>query len=204
MTKGTTGDWDELAHHVTAEQVYAEAKVQHETVGPQELGDVYQKLIANELRLRRGVYYTPQPLAQFMTLFAVKQALTMVGPEPGQVLRISALDPSCGAGVFLVEAARFLATQYAGRLVGGDPDPLIVDAVLPTVILECVFGIDIDSVAVELARLALSLETGGLLRPEQLERHIICGNPLDGPHVSPPALDDKAGTADPTTWGVPA
>jgi type I restriction-modification system DNA methylase subunit len=189
--KGATADWDNLEHHVTAVQVYEEAQKRHEAVGPQELGDVYQELIANELRLKRGVYYTPQPAAAFMSRFSLGQALSQVGPEPGQVLRVVACDPACGAGIFLVEAAWFLATQYAGRLVDGNPDQLIVEAVLPRVILECIFGMDIDPVAVELARLSLSLATDGVLPPSALERHIICGNPLEG--ESPPAMDDRTG-----------
>jgi len=60
--------------------------------------------------------------------------------------------------------------------------------VLPTVITECVFSLDIDPAA-ELARRALSLETGGELAPPALERNVICGNPLEGD--SPPAMEDR-------------
>jgi hypothetical protein len=44
-------------------------------------------------------------------------------------------------------------------------------------------------VAVELARVAVCLETGGTIPPHALLRHIICGNPLDGD--SPPAMEDR-------------
>src|SRR5262249_51913026 len=57
------------------------------------------------------------------------------------------------------------------------------------VILTCIFGIDIDPVAVDLAKLALSLETAGAITPSMLDRHIICGNTLAG--VTPPAMDDR-------------
>lgn len=48
-----------------------------------------------------------------------------VGVRLDVVANTSALDPRCGAGVFLIAAARFLATAYAGVLYGThQPAPL--------------------------------------------------------------------------------
>lgn len=62
---------------------------------------------------------------------------------------------------------------------------------LPRVVLECVYGVDNDPIAVDLARLAVSLETAGALTPAMLERHIVCDNVLEGPDHIPPALADR-------------
>jgi hypothetical protein len=130
------------------------------------------------------------PVATFMTTFALEQAIRQVdGQDPQAILRLVVCDPACGCGVFLVEAARLLAANYAGRLFGGQPTPAQVFAVMPTVVLWSVFGIDIDPVAAELARVAVSLETGGTIPPEALARHIVAGNPLDGD--SPPAMEAR-------------
>ena len=98
--------------------------------------------------------------------------------------------------MFLAAAARLLATHYAGRLFGRQPTAAQVFAVMPTVVMWCVFGIDIDPVAVELARVAVSIETGGTIPPHALLRHIVCGNPLDGD--SPPAMEERLGKQEET------
>lgn len=186
MTTATTAG-------ITADIVYQRAVVEYETVGAEELGNVYQEMLQDGDRDKRkgqGSYYTPETVAQMMSRFSVSIGLNRVGPEPEQVMRLIALDPACGSGVFLVHGARVLAHAYASRLIGGEPSGDLMLAVMPRVILECVFGMDIDPVAVDLARLSLSLETCGALTPAMLERHVVCKNALDGPD-GPPAMEDR-------------
>jgi hypothetical protein len=192
----TTAD-QAAATDITASAVFAAAAGAHgeHNVGVYELATTYESMQHIGARRQTGVWYTPQPLAAAISRFSLDVALQRVGPEPEQVLRIIACDPACGCGPFLVEAARFLATQYAGRLIGGDPPAGLVAAVLPKVVLECVFGLDIDPVAVELARMDLSIATAGTLPPAALDRHIVCGDPLNG--ASHPAMDDKVGAGAP-------
>jgi type I restriction-modification system DNA methylase subunit len=179
---------------ISAARVLAEAAERYgqDQVGARELADTYESMQAMATRKKSGVWYTPEPVVKFMSRFALEQAIGQVKPdEPGQILRIVACDPACGCGVFLVEAAQLLAANYAGRLFGAQPTGEQVMAVLPTVILWSVFGMDIDPVAAELSRIALSLETGGVLTPAMLERHVVCADPLSG--GSPPAMDDRTG-----------
>lgn len=179
---------------ITATAVLAEASARYgeENVTARELADTYESMQSAAARKEGGVYYTPQPIVDWMSRFSLEWALKQVGPEAPQVLRIIACDPSCGAGVYLVEAARLLSVQYAGRLIKADPPAALVLAVMPTVILSSVFGIDIDPVSAELARIALSIETGGILPPQALERHVIAGDPLSGD--SPPAMEERRKT----------
>lgn len=182
---------------ITADVVYQRALCDYETVGAEELGTVYQNMLTDADRKNRSVYYTPDQVAAWMSRFTLGIAGRQVGPDAEQIMRITALDPACGAGIFLVHAARHLAHAYATRLVHGDPPDGLTFAVLPRVILECVYGVDTDPVAVDLARLALSLETAGALTPAMLERHIVCDNVLDGPDHIPPALADRQRLARP-------
>jgi hypothetical protein len=177
---------------ITADQVYAEDVSRHgeDNVTAYTLSETYESMLSMAARKRGGIWYTPQPVTQWMSSFSLRLGLRQVSPEPDQVLRIVAYDPACGCGVFLIEAAQLLARAYAERLVGGEPSPAMVLAVLPTVILRCVFGKDIDPVAVELARRALSLETGGMVTPDMLARHVVCGNSLEGP-LGPPAMEER-------------
>src|SRR5207245_5451897 len=138
-------------------------------------------MIAMAERNAGGVFYTPKPVARAMTTFALEQAISQDGSgDPQRILRIVVCDPSCGCGVFLAAAAQLLATHYAGRLFGRQPSAAQVFAVMPTVVMWCIFGIDIDPVAVELARVAVCLETGGTIPPDALLRHPVRGHRLDG------------------------
>jgi type I restriction-modification system DNA methylase subunit len=176
---------------VTAAAVLDEARSRYgEDLDAELLGETYEAMVAMAERTAGGIFYTPKPVATFMTTFALEQAIRQVdGQDPQAILRLVVCDPACGCGVFLVEAARLLAANYAGRLFGGQPTAAQVFAVMPTVVLWSVFGIDIDPVAAELARVAVSLETGGTIPPEALARHIVAGNPLDGD--SPPAMEAR-------------
>ena len=176
---------------VTAAAVLAEVRSRYgDDLDAERIGEVYEGMRSMAERNADGIFYTPPVVARFMTTFSIEQALRSdQSGEPSRVLRIVAYDPSCGCGIFLVEAARLLATNYAGRLFGGQPNEAQVFAVMPTVVFWCVYGIDLDPVAVELARIAVSLETGGTVPPGALERHIVCGNTLDGD--SPPAMEER-------------
>lgn len=176
---------------LTAQDVYQEALIEHETVGAEQLGTTYQRLMNNDVRKAGGSYYTPEPVADWLSNFSLTLGLDKVGPDAAQVLRITALDPACGAGIFLVHAARVLSHAYASRLVGREPSGDLILAVMPRVVLECMYGVDVDPVAVDLARLAVSLETVGAITPQMLERHIVCDSVLDGPDHIPPALRDR-------------
>lgn len=176
---------------IAAADVLTEARRRYgDDLDAEKLGVTYEAMLTEQQRLAGGVYYTPDPVALFMARFSLDIALQRIG-TPGDLLRlVDVIDPACGAGVFLEHGARQLAVAYAQRLEGHEaaPDPVMVDAALREVIPACIFGIDIDPVAVDLARISLSLLTGGLITPEDLTENIICGNPLDGPDVEPPAL----------------
>lgn len=190
---------------ITAEIVHQRAVAEYEHVGAEQLGAVYQTMLQDadrETRKKQGSYYTPEALADWMTRFSMQLGIDQLGPEPEQVMRITALDPSCGAGIFLVHATRFLSHAYATRLGGGEPSGELMLAVMPRVVLNCVFGVDIDPVAVDLARLSVSLETCGAITPAMLERHIICGDVLAGD--SPPAMEDKQRVSGSPTGPAPS
>lgn len=179
---------------VTADDVLAKAVAEHgeDNVGVYELAFAYESMQAMGARKKTGVFYTPAEVAQTMSTMSLQLGLNQCGESPQQVLKILALDPACGCGQFLVEAARFLATEYARRLINEEPSGDLILAVMPRIILECIFGMDIDPVAVELAKRALSLETVGAVTPAMLDRHFKVGNSVNGPD-GPPAFEDRRG-----------
>lgn len=165
--------------------------------GVGELGEMRERLAAKDERESGGIWYTAPELAASMARFTL--SIDSCEPEcelPGCALRVLALDPACGAGVFLVATAREIARRYGALATGrADPPAWAVRAVLPIVMTECVYGIDIDPVAVDLARAACWLAIGGTRPIDFMDANIVCGDPLAGD--SPKALEDRLGDPDP-------
>jgi hypothetical protein len=161
------------------------------------------------LRKKTGSYYTPpeliHQLASTTLVPLVFEALTADGgtrgrpligaggtyyttPQavpagPEQALRnLTVCDPACGAGAFLVAAARLIAWYAAMYRAGRDGS---IDAELPParrdVITSLIHGVDISPLAVDVTRLALAAEAlvPGLPNP-YLAHHVKCGNALIG------------------------
>jgi hypothetical protein len=151
-------------------------------------------------RAEQGAWYTPPEIAEAMCRLSLGPQLARLeaDPDPASVLDILLIDPACGAGVFLIAAAHLIAGRFAARVSGQDPAPAAhLRAALPVVMAECIHGIDIDPIAVDLAKTALWLEAGGRPPFTFLDRNIICGNPLDGDE--PPAFTERQHTSTTST-----
>lgn len=165
--------------------------------GAAELGALREQLLTGEDRSTAGAWYTPPEVAGPLTRAALSEVADWyLDDAPADVLKASVLDPACGAAVFLVAAARLLAALYAGRLYRTQrPAPLTVQAVMADVMKACVYGIDTDPVAVDLAKSVCWLQTSGHAPITWLDDNIIVGNALDGD--LPPALAARLNTDSP-------
>jgi hypothetical protein len=106
------------------------------------------------------------------------------GPEEA-LLSIAVIDPACGSGHFLLAAARHLAQTLAELRAEGTPDGAARGGefrrALREVIAHCIYGVDLNPMAVELARTALWLEGYEPGKPLGfLDHHVRCGNSLVG------------------------
>lgn len=142
-------------------------------VEPESLGDAYEA--AMDVAKGHGggpvgAFYTPRWLVEHL----VDSALTplLKGADAEAILRIRVMDPACGAGHFLLEAARRLARALARA--GG----LSERTALKTVTARCVMGVDRDDLAVELARAALGHQAG--VPAGTLEGRVRAGDALVG------------------------
>ena len=118
-------------------------------------------------RRRSGSHYTPSTLTGPIVADALRPLFSRPGPPPApdRILDLKILDPAMGSGAFLVEACR----QLAGKLVdawhahGGPPAiPPDEDELLHArrlVARHCLYGVDKNAMAVDLARLSLWLVT---------------------------------------------
>jgi hypothetical protein len=103
-------------------------------------------------------------------------------PVEDALLSLRIVDPACGSGHFLIGAAQRLAARLASIRSGEDePTPADLRAALRDVVAHCIYGVDLNPMAVELCKIALWLETLDPGRPLSfLDANIQCGNSLLG------------------------
>ncbi len=169
-----------------------------------------------EVKKAGGVYYTPTYIVDYIVRNTVGKLVE--GKTPAQVAKITVLDPACGSGSFLIGAYQFLldwhlkyytendrakwakgksATIYQFRKDAvGDELWRLTTAEKKRILLANLYGVDIDTQAVEVTKLSLLLKvlegesaelidnTMKLLQERalpDLENNIKCGNSLIGP-----------------------
>ncbi|MEV7385941.1 DNA methyltransferase [Streptomyces sp. NPDC091215] len=163
--------------------------------------------VAGNSRKTTGSYYTPSSLIECLldtTLDPViddavkrgEQRATAAGrPDPAddivdELLSLTVCDPACGSGHFLVASARRIA-KHVASVRERNPEPT-VDAVrhaLHEVVAHCVYGVDLNPMAVELAKVSLWLEAMEPGKPLGfLDAHVKHGNGLIG--ATPKLLAD--------------
>lgn len=119
-------------------------------------------------RRRSGSHYTPRSLTEPIVRHALEPAFERIGVDaaPEEVLSLKVLDPACGSGAFLVEACRQLGARLEQAwdmhkaekpAIPADEDEVIHARRL--VAQRCLYGVDRNPMAVDLARLSLWLAT---------------------------------------------
>jgi type I restriction-modification system DNA methylase subunit len=109
-----------------------------------------------------------------------------------RVLNLRVLDPAMGSGHFLIRACQYLAEEiathpYTGdeRLTEAPSDESALGFWKRRVVERCLYGVDMNEMAVELAKLALWLETVSADQPLSfLDHHLRHGNSLVGARLS--------------------
>jgi hypothetical protein len=206
--------------------------IDYRNLGPDELGGVYEGLLelhpsvdidasAFELesvtgseRKSTGSYYTPESLIAGLLDSALEPLLVeaVKAPAPeAAILALRVLDPAVGSGHFLAAAGRRIARRLASVRTGEpEPAPETIRHALRDVVGRCLYGIDLNPMALELAKINLWLEAIEPGRPLTfLDHHLACGNALLGatpkmiagpiPNEAYQALSDDAREVA-TTW----
>ncbi len=131
-----------------------------------------------------GTYYTPPELTNFIVKTAIEPLLK--DKKPDEILEIAILDPAMGSGAFLVSATLYLTKKYqeACRSVGLNESELpCLDevAVRRLIVQNCIHGVDLNPLAVELAKVSLWLLTMSKNQPLTfLDANLKVGNSLIG------------------------
>lgn len=155
-------------------------------VGRDSEGKLLEVAKGNE-RKTSGSYYTPDSLVQELIKSAldpvIEQRLAARPESPIEaLLSIRVVDPACGSGHFLLAAARRLAEKLAQhRALDGELTEQDFRHALREVVAKCIFGVDRNPMAIELARTALWLEGFEEGRPLGfLDHHLQVGDALLG------------------------
>ncbi|WP_447858101.1 Eco57I restriction-modification methylase domain-containing protein [Pseudomonas aeruginosa] len=171
----------------------------------EELGSVYEGLLeitpqlgANDVfdlndsargnaRKTSGSYYTPDSLVETLLDSALDPVLQKAEDEAdtperkiAAILDLKVIDPACGSGHFLLGAARRMADRVA-KLRNEDSGKEETQAALRDVVSRCIHGVDRNPMAVELAKVALWIESVSPGKPLGfLDGNIRCGDALLG------------------------
>ena len=134
-------------------------------------------LVVTETPSRRnaGAHYTPRSLAEEVVKYALEPLVYSPGPHEiddrsqwqpvssDRILDLHVADIACGSGAFLVAAARFLARELVeawtreGALQQGARPGDLERKALRQVVARCLYGVDINEMAVEMCKLSLWL-----------------------------------------------
>jgi Eco57I restriction-modification methylase len=169
---------------------------------------------ASGRRKGSGSFYTPHEITEYLTHAAldpiVEPIVEVAATDPDaaqrELLALKVCDPAMGSGAFLVQAARVLGLAYARTRAiraGVRVTPELIHQAERTVVRECLYGVDLNPLAVVLAKVSLWLETLEKGKPLSfLDAHLRCGDALVG--VDFVTADGSLGAADLATWPVPA
>lgn len=149
------------------------AAVAYDELEIEDLGGLYESLLAEDSRRRAGAHYTPRRLTERVVRTALAPVLAAFGePTVARVLAIKLCDPAMGAGAFLLEACR----QLAELLVRAG---MAAAEARRQVALHCLHGVDKDPLAAVLARLSVWLLVGASELPlAAFDQLLKCGDSL--------------------------
>ena len=173
-------------------------------------------VIETPSRASAGAHYTPRSLAEEVVRYALEPLVFDPGPHQradswelvssDRILDLKVADIACGSGAFLVAAARYLAARLVEawqreRAAVGTPHELQTHAIR-TVLATCLYGADINAMAVEMCKLSLWLVSLDPKLPFSfVDDKILHGNSLLGltnvqelkyQHIAPYSASDQS------------
>lgn len=169
---------------IISELYYPVSPYEFSVLSVEILGSAYEQFLGKQIRVDKahrahieekpevrkagGVYYTPEYVVDYIVRNTVGKLIE--GKKPKDIEKIKIVDPACGSGSFLIGAYQYLLDWHKnyysenGKPSKGKKDnPLTPDGILTTaekkrILLNNIFGVDIDVNAVEVTKLSLLLK----------------------------------------------
>ncbi|OGP87526.1 MAG: restriction endonuclease subunit M [Deltaproteobacteria bacterium RBG_16_48_10] len=202
---------------------YPESPYEFSVLGADILGHVYEQFLGKVIRLTEGhrakveekpevrkaggVYYTPTYIVEYIVKNTVGKLCE--GKTPRQISSLHILDPACGSGSFLLGAYQYLLDYHRDWYQKNNPGKhteeifqgyggqwYLTTREKKRILLNSIYGVDIDPQAVEVTKLSLLLKVLEGENQDTLERqmklfkeralpdlgsNIKCGNSLIAP-----------------------
>ena len=210
---------DKILKEIIINLYYPKSPYDYSVLPIEILGKVYEKFLGRTIRLTAshqakveekpevrkagGVYYTPEYVVDYIVVNTVGK--TIKGKSPKQIEKIKILDSACGSGTFLVRAYTYIL-DYLLEFYKKDPNKYkkeiyqtkkgnwyLTTEIRKNILLNNIYGVDIDAQAVEVTKLSLLLkvlenETKETVNQQlklfreralpNLDENIKCGNSL--------------------------
>ncbi|MCD6328282.1 N-6 DNA methylase [bacterium] len=217
---------DKVLKGIIKRLYYPECPFEFSVLPADILGHIYEQFLGKVIRLTKGhqakveekpevrkaggVYYTPTYIVDYIVENTVGKLCKKSTPKKVAKLRI--LDPACGSGSFLLGAYQFLLDWHLKWYLDHDPEKhargkkpavyqsrggwTLTTSIRKEILLNNIYGVDIDAQAVEVTKLSLLLkvlegQTAEGIRQQlalfreralpDLASNIKCGNSLIGP-----------------------
>ena len=183
ISKNITID-NKVIKNIISELYYPVCPYEFSVLSVEILGSAYEQFLGKQILLSKsgratieekpevrkagGVYYTPQYIVDYIVKNTVGKLIE--NKTPKEVSEIKIVDPACGSGSFLIGAYQYLLnwhkdfyTQSGKQSKGHKDSPLTPSGELTTaekkrILLNNIFGVDLDSNAVEVTKLSLLLK----------------------------------------------
>jgi len=218
LSEGLTVD-NKVVKAIIEELYYPESPYEFSVISVEILGSAYEQFLGKQIRIDSGhrarieekpevrhaggVYYTPQYIVEYIVERTVGELVK--GKKPAEVEQLRIVDPACGSGSFLLGAYQYLLNWHKveyGALrkmrTGKKSDKLRPDGELTTaekkrILVNNIYGVDLDANAVEVTKLSLLLkcmegETEASINQQlglfhdrvlpTLDKNVQCGNSL--------------------------
>lgn len=174
---------NKVIRNIINEMYYPESPYEFSVISVEILGSAYEQFLGKQIRVTPahhvkieekpevrkagGVYYTPQYVVDYIVKNTVGKLIE--GKSPGQIEKLKICDPACGSGSFLLGAFQYLLDYHKnyysekGVKTGKKESPLtpageLTSAEKKRILLNSVYGVDIDVNAVEVTKLSLLLK----------------------------------------------
>ncbi|QTA78233.1 Putative SAM-dependent DNA methylase, adenine-specific [Desulfonema limicola] len=213
---------DHVVYEILNKLIYLDESepVPYADLDVRDFGDIYEGLLEQRLILEKqgqewtlslknkkgerkasGSYFTPDSLVDHIVRETITPLMEKCKRDPNKILSLKILDPAMGSGHFLVKVVDIMAWHLTlncapiDKGVPNDNGPNEYAYWKRKVVESSIYGVDVNPMAVELAKVALWLHTASLCKPLSfLDHHLKCGNSLVGAdlrHAARPGLESR-------------
>jgi adenine-specific DNA-methyltransferase len=189
---------DRILRDIIVDLYYPKSPYDFSILSIEIIGKVYEQFLGKTIRLTSshqakveekpeirkagGIYYTPEYVVEYILENTIGKLIK--DKTPKQIEEIKILDSACGSGTFLVRAYNYLLNYHLGWYIANHPEKykkevysykdgyLLSTDIKKKILLNNIFGVDIDPQAVEITKLSLLLKVLENENKEKVEQQL--------------------------------